>query len=169
MAEVMILLVVCVGVGVYRRRGRWEWSRRSLADAVGGLGRRTDRLVARGRRGLPGVLGQLSADLRALGDDLLGLLHPGARRRIEHRARALMARRPSPSVAPTTRLAPAGRPAAGAFEGLQQSYLNGSITLERYVQEAERLRAGDQVYRHRGPVVTEGVEASGWQGANPTA
>lgn len=138
MAELIILLVVAVGL--YRKRGRWEWSRRSLAEAVGGVGERTDRLVARGRRDLPGILGQLSADLRSLGEDLLGLLHPSARRRIEHRARALMTRRASSATPTSPRLAPAQRAVAGAYEGLQQSYLNGSISLERYMQEAERLR-----------------------------
>lgn len=135
----LILLVVCVGLC---KRGPWEWSRESFAEAVGGLGERTERLVARGRRDLPGILGQLSADLRSLADDLLGLLHPSARRRIEHRARAFMNRTPKPRTA-SSRLAPAGRPAGSAFEGLQRSYLEGSISLERYVREAERLRSTD--------------------------
>lgn len=139
MAGLIIVLVVCVGL--YRWRGRWEWSRKSLAGAVGDLGGQTGHLVERGRRSLPGLVGQLVEDLRSLGDDLLGLLHPSARRRIEHRARGLLragARRKSAAKAAGSRLAAAG-PGTQALERLQRSYLEGSITLERYVQEAERL------------------------------
>jgi len=139
MAELIVVLVVIVGL--YRWRGRWEWSRKSLAGTVGDLGGRAGHLVERGRRSLPGVVGQLVEDLRSLGDDLLGLLSPSARRRIEHRARGLIragARRTSVTKPAGSRLAAAG-PGAQALERLQRSYLDGSITLERYVQEAERL------------------------------
>lgn len=136
MAELLIVLVVCVGL--YRRRGRWEWSRRSLAHAVDGVVERGGHMLDEGRRGLPGILAQLIEDLRSFGDDALGLLHPSARRRIEHRARALVARGRSMSTG-GSRLAAAGQGGSGALESLQRSYLDGSISLERYVQEAERL------------------------------
>lgn len=142
MAGFIILLVVAVGL--YKRGGRrFEWSRGSLGEAAAGAVGAGGRALGRGRRSLPAVLGQCVTDVRDLVDDMLGLIDPKARRRIEERARAMMSRAEQHRVAlgsGTSRLAAAGPRRSGAYESLQRSYLEGSISLERYVEEAERLR-----------------------------
>ena len=142
MAELMILLIVAVGL--YKRGGRFEWSRRSLREATAGAAGTGERLLGRGRRSLPHLLGQCVTDVRDLVDDMLGLIDPKARRRIEQRARQMMKRAEQRRTAigrGGSRLAAAGPSRPGAYESLQRSYLDGSISLERYVEEAERLRA----------------------------
>ncbi|MDH3735377.1 MAG: hypothetical protein OEU54_17735 [Gemmatimonadota bacterium] len=141
MAELIVLIVVAVGI--YKRGGRrFEWSRRSLGAAAGDLPHDTERFVRRSGKSFPAILGQCVEDMRALIDDMLGLIDPKARHRIETRARKMMARTER-MVAPAqgSRFATAGHGGAGAYEALQKSYLEGSITLERYVEEAERLGA----------------------------
>lgn len=138
MVELLLLLVI--GVALYRRSGRkWEWSRRRLAAAVVGLAEQSVRIVRSARQRLPGVLGQCLQDVGSLGDDLKGLLPPSTRRRIEGHARTALANRSRPRL-PRTRSPLAAGGGAQAFQTLQRRYLDGSITLDRYVQEAERLQ-----------------------------
>lgn len=139
-----LIILVVVAVGLYKRGGgRFEFSRRSLAAAASGAATSGERILGRGRRSLPSVLGQCITDMRDLVDDVLGLIDPKARRRIEERARAMMKRAEQRRGAlgrPGSRLAAAGPSRTGAYEALQRSYLEGSISLEHYVEEAERLR-----------------------------
>ncbi|MCG8470021.1 MAG: hypothetical protein MJB57_17735 [Gemmatimonadetes bacterium] len=104
-----LVLLAVIGVGLYRKRGeRWEWSRARLRRAFRGLSSESDRAARRARRSLPDLIGQCRRDLIGLGDDLLGLLRPTARREIETRGRALARRgavtgralRPSGSLGP---------------------------------------------------------------------
>jgi len=88
-----LVLLAVIGVGLYRKRGeRWEWSRRRLERAFRGLSSGSDRFAERARRSVPQLLSQCSDDMRSLGADLVGALHPSAQRRIERRARSLTKR-----------------------------------------------------------------------------
>lgn len=81
--------------------------------------------------------------MRALVDDLLSLLHPNARKQIEERARGIMARAERGAgigQARSARLAAAGQSGVRRYRRLQQRYLEGSITLDRYVEEVQRLQ-----------------------------
>jgi len=139
-----LILLVVVAVGLYRRGGRrFEWSRASLRGAAAGLSRSCERLVHAVLRRLPEVSGQCFADMRALVDDLLGLIDPNARKRIEERARGMMARAERGAnigQAGSARLAAAGQSGVRRYRHLQDRYLEGSITLDRYVEEAQRLQ-----------------------------
>ncbi len=135
MAGLIVLLVVAAGL--YMRGGRhFNWSRASLRGATEGLSAIGERLVFRALRALPSIAGQCIVDIRTLGNDLLGLVDPKARKRIEEGARGVLARAERRGLA-------VGKPAALGYQRLQQSYLTGAITLERYVEEAERLRQPD--------------------------
>jgi len=81
MGIVDFIVFLWIGVALHRRRRRSaEWIRRHL-DIDAAL------------RRLPDIVGQCFADVASCKDDLMGLLSPKARRRIEHRARAGFARR----------------------------------------------------------------------------
>ncbi|MFV1986846.1 MAG: hypothetical protein ACC682_06175 [Gemmatimonadota bacterium] len=139
-----LILLMVVTVGLYRRGGRrFEWSRASLRRATAGISRKGERLVSAALRRLPAVSGQCLADMRGRVDDLLSLLHPNARKQIEERARGIMARAErgaSIGQARSARLAAAGQSGVRRYRRLQQRYLEGSITLDRYVEEVQRLQ-----------------------------
>jgi hypothetical protein len=142
MAELIVLAVICVGL--YNRGGRkFEWSRRSLSHAARAVTTSAGPTLSRGLRNVPAIVGQCIIDMRSLFDDTLGLLDPKARRRIEERARGVLARaehRANLGNAGGPRLAATAQPASSHYQTLQQRYLEGSITLDRYVEEAQRLR-----------------------------
>lgn len=142
MAELFVLGVIAVGL--YKRGGRrFEWSRRSLRQAAKGLLARGEGLFTRGLRQIPAIAGQCILDMRSLIDDTLGLIDPRARKRIEERARGVMSRaevRTSVGPAGGSRVAAVGRSLDRRYQALQQRYLEGSITLERYMEEAQRLQ-----------------------------
>jgi hypothetical protein len=132
-----LTLLLIVAVGLYMRGGRhFDWSRASLRRAAERLSAGGERLVFRGLRALPPIAGQCIVDMRALVDDTLGLVDPKARKRIEQRARGVLARAERRGLA-------AHAPGVRGVQRLQRSYLSGAITLERYVEEAERLRQPD--------------------------
>ncbi len=153
MLELVVLGVI--GVGLYRRRGRrrWEWSRRSLRAALSDLYERGRRLLTRGRRSLPGFVETCRADVASLFRDLLRILHPSARDRIERGARTFFERGGSGVQTPAggavrgVATAGGGVLAEGAaqhmdrraYASLQRRYLEGRITLDEYVAEADRL------------------------------
>lgn len=154
MAELIILLVVCVGL--CRRNGRgWEWSRRRLRLALGTAAQGGEATVARVRRSLPGLFAQCLRDVRSLVDDTLGILDPKARSRIAAGTRTFLAseraraRRLTASSG-RSRLATSGpggsgpasplEPGPSAFARLQRRYLDGAISLEEYIAESRRLQ-----------------------------
>ena len=100
------------------------------------------RWLAQHRVDLHPLLAASAEDLRLLGRDVLRMLDPD-----EWRARLTQGRGPQRSrrvSGPRAPLRPA--PASGIYEDeneavrkLQRLYLSGSLTLERYVEELERL------------------------------
>ncbi len=155
MVELIVLFVICVGL--CRRRGEpWEFSRARLADAVDRAWRLGEHLVGRVAGSLPFLLRQCAADVRSLLDDLTGVVHPRARRQLREGARSWIDRSAPRSRGPTGsvgvlsgaagaladgRLADPGRavPARG-YATLQRAYLDGAISIDEYVVEADRLR-----------------------------
>jgi hypothetical protein len=165
MFEAFLLFVLVVGLA--RRRGeRWEWSRERAARALSGWMDQAGILVRRVRRALPDLWSCCRRDVRSLIEDIVAVAHPrlyhrmatpkpglaapagvtppagdlgapgsergpGARERLASVLRGVAAGG-APSEAPTT----------PAWRRLQRRYLDGRITLEQYVAEAERLRGG---------------------------
>lgn len=166
MFEAILLFVLLVGLA--RRRGeRWEWSRERAGRAVRGWVDRVDRGARGFSAALPGLWSCCRQDVRSLADDIVAFAHPrlyhrmAARRSVGLAAPAGVAPRAASLVAPTPseRGAAAREKLASAFRGmaagppsespgtpawrrLQRRYLDGRITLEQYVAEAERLRGG---------------------------
>jgi len=104
MGIVDFFVVLGIGVGLYRRRERARaWLRRR--GAGGSM-----------FRGLPDLLGRCLEDVRSLGDDLLALLSPEARRRIEERTRTIQ-RRVRSRLAGTPRRSREPGTRAGAVSG----------------------------------------------------
>lgn len=142
MTELIVLAVI--GVGLYRRGGRsFEWSRRSVRAAVADAAVAGRGWLGRALRASPAVAGQCLIDMRALFDDTLGLIDPKYRRRVQEHARNVMARAEraqSLASGAAAGLVTAGQPGLAPYAALQKSYLEGAISLERYMEEAERLR-----------------------------
>jgi len=144
MLEIVILTVIVVGL--YRKRGeRWEWSRTRLRRAFGSLADEGERMLEGTHRSFPQLLAQCIEDVRGLLADLTRMLDPSLRRRLQDRTRILLrasgTRRnhgletvPA-NGAPTGRAAAPGSPVAR----LQRRYLDGSISLEEYVEQAGRI------------------------------
>lgn len=166
MFEAFLLFVLLVGLA--RKRGEsWEWSReragRALRRCVDEAGTATRRVMA----ALPGVWSCCRQDVRGLVDDLVAFAHP----RLYHRmsARRSVGLAAPAGVTPSAgNLVPSSRSERGpgarqklasalrgvasstpseaigtpAWGRLQRRYLDGRITLEQYVTEAERLRGG---------------------------
>ncbi len=155
MAELIILMVICVGL-CGRRGTRWEWSRDRLVAALGSAAEGGERLLGRARRSLPGIVGQCLEDVHGLFDDMLGILDPGARSRIAKGTRSFLADAPGRArrlagrpvagsrlagTGPTSAALAGGRgeASASAFACLQRRYLDGAISLEEYITESRRL------------------------------
>ncbi len=142
MLEIVLLTVIVVGL--YRKRGeRWEWNRVRVGRAFGDLSDEGERVLQRAHRAGPGMLSQCIADVQSLGGDLVSVLHPSAQRRIQQGTRKLIARRQRLAAPPTDFGAvAAGSGVVGAdpeYARLQQRYLEGGISLDQYVEEANRL------------------------------
>lgn len=149
MLEIVLLAVIVVGL--YRRGGeRWEWNRARLHRAFTDLGYEGERAVASVRRAGPGVITQCVADMRSLGQDMVAVLDPKTRRRLERGARRLAARsaRHRSTAGEVGALTAGGPVSSGgsvaqadpAFARLQQRYLEGGISLDEYVAQAGQLR-----------------------------
>lgn len=165
MFEAFLLVVILVGLA--RRRGEgWEWSRERAARALHGWMEKAGVLARRVSAALPGVWSCCRQDVRSLVEDLAAFAHPRLYRRITARRTAglpapagvappvgsMASARPERGLGAKEKLANALRGVAGsassdtsgtpAWRRLQRRYLDGRITLEQYVAEAERLRGG---------------------------
>jgi hypothetical protein len=164
MFEAFLLFVLLVGLA--RRHGeRWEWNRERTARALGEWLDEAGSLVRSVRASLPELWSCCRQDVRSLVEDVIAVAHPrlyhrmaapkpglasaggvtasagglvpsgsergsGAREKLASVLRGVAGN--APSEAPTT----------PAWRRLQRRYLDGRITLEQYVAEAERLRGG---------------------------
>lgn len=146
MFEIVLLAVIVVSL--YRRRGeRWEWNRARVGRAFSELSREGERALGRARQSGPGLVQQCVADVRSLGEDLLAVLHPSARRRITDATRRVFAHRQrlrgsgaNVDLGPSPIAAVGGVAGADpAYARLQRRYLDGGISLNQYVEEADRL------------------------------
>jgi hypothetical protein len=165
MFEAFLLFVLLVGLAGKRGEG-WEWSRERAARVLRGWVDQVGIVARRVRAALPGMWSCCRQDVRSLVEDIVAVAHP----RLYHRiATQRSVGLPAPAgVAPPAgslatsrsdrgpgareKLASALRGVAGsasaeamgthAWRRLQRRYLEGRITLEQYVAEAERLRSG---------------------------
>ena len=132
-----------IGVWLCRRRG---WGAADVRRAVGRMGRMGRRALGVTSLTGPGLLAQCAADVKNLVEDLVRLLPPRVRARLERRAPKPATRPRVGWNEPRVRDAPVATSGSGTEDGavarLQRRYIEGRISLEEYVEAARTLRSG---------------------------